>query len=198
MSWFARVRRQFERRAKEFAGKPIVYVEIGVHRGDSAAWIARNILTHPKSKGFGIDPYTDHPDSQQWKAEAQDHLAATGVNWTWLPLPSQQALSRWEYGPIDLLYIDGKHQACNVLVDFCLAWPWLRVGSGVIFDDYAIGLRKPFPHVPEAVRAIEDCFCTLLEPWGEPHIERQAYFKVRAKDVSRRWYHDCHMPEKRK
>jgi len=70
---------------------------------------------------------------------------------------------------IDVLYIDGRHDADRVLMDFVLAWDHLKVGAGIIFDDFSIGMRKPFPHVPEAIEAIKIAFEGLVEVWGKPN-----------------------------
>lgn len=37
---------------------------------------------------------------------------------------------------MDLIYIDGSHEAPDVLSDACLAFTLLRVGGVMIFDDY--------------------------------------------------------------
>lgn len=37
----------------------------------------------------------------------------------------------------DVIYIDGEHFARNALEDAVLAWPLLKVGGYMIWDDYA-------------------------------------------------------------
>ena len=44
-------------------------------------------------------------------------------------------------GTFDLIYIDGSHQAPDVLVDAVLAFQLLRVGGLMIFDDYLWSLE---------------------------------------------------------
>lgn len=200
--WFRSVRRGFARRVREFSGKPIVYVEIGCWLGASASWIALNVLTHPESMGYGIDPYTElrksFTEDGKIKHAAEEmrcvrdaahgRMAALGnQNWAWIEETSEHALSTWPHGNIDLLYIDGQHSSMNVVLDFVLAWPHLRVGSGVIFDDYEIGARRGVCGVPEAITAIDLAWGNLLEPWRDNHIGRQAYFKVRKKDTDPVW-----------
>ena len=42
-------------------------------------------------------------------------------------------------GYFDLIYIDGDHSAKGVLADATMAWPLLRIGGIMIFDDYLWG-----------------------------------------------------------
>jgi hypothetical protein len=99
--------------------------------------------------------------------------------------PSVDALRFWQE-PIDILYIDGQHEAPYALMDFVLAWPLMNVGGLIVFDDYGIGSRKSFPCVPEAVRSVELAFAGLAEPLGK--YSRQAAFRVVKKDVDAAWF----------
>lgn len=189
--WFRRVANEFCPLMSPFAGTPVNYVEIGCWEGASAEWVARNILTHPESRGFGIDPYDGvhvlrHSDEvMQSRCEIAARRLAFCDRWQWIRSTSQQALRSW-MTPIDILYIDGQHEAPYVLADFVLAWPHLRVPGLVIFDDWAIGLRKRFPCVPEAVRAIERTFAGLVEP-ARPY-GRQAALRILKKNVDTEWF----------
>jgi hypothetical protein len=176
--WFNKVRREFSRYVKPFIGQPITYVEIGCWIGGSAEHVARTVLTHDDARGFGIDPYDPmgkrHPASEMAKVQATAHAAlapySAAGKWTWIQDRSQNALRTWEHGPIDLLYIDGSHFAHDALLDFCYAWPHLKVGSVVIFDDYGIGIRNrlktQIPDVPDACEAVLAAFGLFLKPIG--------------------------------
>lgn len=197
--WFNRVRPRFGRILKRFRGKPIVYVEVGCWGGASAEWVARNILTHPHAIGIGIDPYAiddvkpGHP-VEEIKAIAAKRLEFMGDRWLWVYDRSQEVLRDWEEViwdsglylshqefTIDALYLDGSHWAQDVVQDFALAWPYLKVGSVVIFDDYRVRRRKGFPHVAEAYHAIMDCWGPMLRELQPPL--RQAAVEVVAKTV---------------
>lgn len=43
----------------------------------------------------------------------------------------------------DLIYIDGSHEAPDVLLDAALAFPLLRIGGTMIFDDYLWSMQRP-------------------------------------------------------
>lgn len=172
--WFDKVRKEFSRIVSRFNGQKIVYVEVGVWFGDSAKWTMDNIVAPGGGFGFGIDPYADDNRKlsqhrlQEIQHEARQLLMPheAAERWSWIYERSQVALRRW-IGPIDLLYLDGSHHAQDVLMDFCYAWPHLKVGSVVIFDDYGIGRRKEkegVPHVPTACDAIMSCFKLFVNP----------------------------------
>lgn len=188
--WFWAVRREFGRRAMEFAGKPIVYVEVGCWYGASAWWMCDRVLTHPEARGYGIDPYLPEPkhDAEYMgRVRLFARRLMRGKRWTWIYAQSQQALQSHSWDnrrSIDLLYLDGLHTASGVLSDWCLAWPYLKVGSGVILDDYFWGRRKPHSGVAEAVEAIKMTFGGMVEPWGDVSGTPFQYgFKVVSKNA---------------
>jgi hypothetical protein len=167
VAWFNRVKHEFIPRVMPYAGKPITYVEIGVWQGITARWMCEKILTHPQSHGIGIDPYLKvgrHTPEQmlEVKRKAEENLAPYG-QWSWLFADSKRAMRRWRR-PIDILYLDGMHEAPQVMQDFALAFPYMREGGLVIFDDFEIGQRKRVPCVPEAVAAILIAFDGAIEP----------------------------------
>jgi len=59
----------------------------------------------------------------------------------------------------DFIYIDGSHQAPDVITDACMAWPLLRVGGVMVFDDYGWGEPLPATHKPKmAIDAFVDIY----------------------------------------
>jgi predicted O-methyltransferase YrrM len=177
--WFGRVKREFEPLARRFIGQKINYVEIGTWAGAACEWVAQNILaTHPESRGFGIDPYpTDRKkyDVTAIKALAAARVSFLGDRWRWIYAPSSVGLltaRQWlHFGSVDLLYIDGAHEASEVVQDFVLAWPLLKPGSVVIFDDFWCprGSNRSWPNVAEAVQAIHIAWRGLIKPVGHHH-----------------------------
>lgn len=43
----------------------------------------------------------------------------------------------------DMIYIDGSHTPWDVMADACGAWPMLRIGGILVFDDYTWPLGEP-------------------------------------------------------
>ena len=184
-NWFRRTRGEFCPIADQFAGRPIVYVEIGNWAGASLEYVCLNVLTHPESIAVGIDPYDQALERARWdvaeiKEIAKNRVAAAiGDRGHWIYEPSETGLLKLpailKGRSIDLLYIDGQHEAPNVLLDFLLAWPHLKDGSIVIFDDYVKKIAYHLSHVRHAVAAIELCFAHRVRPF---HIGRQYALEV--------------------
>ena len=57
---------------------------------------------------------------------------------------SQDLLRAMTGEPFDLVYIDASHEAADVLADAVLAWPLLKPGGFLGFDDYT-SRRFPEP-----------------------------------------------------
>lgn len=172
--WFRRTSGEFKPVMERFKGQPITYVEIGCFAGACCDWVAREILTHPESRGIGIDPYP--PDGRRTPEQIEaikQHAAALvrpltcAGRWLWVYQDSAAVLRNFGSflgdRPIDALFIDGNHWGHAALTDFVLAWKYLRVGSVVIFDDFGIGKRKSHPHVPAAVEAVVGAFGSLVK-----------------------------------
>ena len=70
-----------------------------------------------------LAPYA--PRVEKIKAHSKDALSLLGVTGR----------------RFDFVYLDGSHRATDVYADACLAWPMVRPGGALLFDDYTwIGL----------------------------------------------------------
>ena len=62
------------------------------------------------------------------------------------------------------VYVDGSHIARDVLTDACMAWPLLRVGGFMVFDDYLWGDISRPNHTPKpAIDAFVNLFIEQLQ-----------------------------------
>jgi len=137
-------------------GKPRRFLEIGSFEGKSATWIIENMM-QPGDTLLCVDTWKggfEHADINMAEVERRfDHNIAVALNKSgmdprcirkikedsvyalayqmrWLPSPSH----RFEF-----IYIDGSHQAPDVLTDAVMAWQLLAMGGIMIFDDYLWG-----------------------------------------------------------
>ena len=80
-------------------------------------------------------------------------------------LAAQLRGSKPEYIAVyDFIYIDGSHTAPDVLTDACMAWPLLKEGGLMVFDDYLWGPRRDILHRPKlAIDAFTNIFAETAE-----------------------------------
>jgi hypothetical protein len=164
-NWFSSGgrRRNFKRALKHLKDQPCLYVEVGVFRGDSLSWVARNILTHEDSRAIGVDPWAPGCMGKRWTgAEINENYRL-----------AQKAIRKWndrvelakttsaeffaagtlQPGTVDAIYLDGLHDPEPLAADFRAAWELLKVGGVLIVDDYKARTSK-IPAVIEALAKV--------------------------------------------
>lgn len=88
-------------------------------------------------------------------------------------------LAHWVDGKnlYNFIYIDGSHTAKDALTDACMAWPLLKQGGIMVFDDYLWGESRDILHRPKM--AVDFFVNTFAEGLDIVHIGHQ--FAVRKK-----------------
>jgi predicted O-methyltransferase YrrM len=116
------------------AGTPgLRMLEIGSFEGRSAVWFLENVLTADDATLVCVDPFYAETE------ERFDHnIEVTGVasKVTKIKRRSDDYLASRPADAFDLIYIDGDHHASSVLFDGMLAFPLLKPGGLLLFDDY--------------------------------------------------------------
>lgn len=166
--WHSRHVPQWEINLAPLCGQPASCLEIGSHEGRSAVWIVEHLLTNPAASLTCIDPWPSAAAEQLFDA----NIAATGCQCQVRKIKafSHVALRRLE-GEFDFIYLDGNHEARNVLEDAVLCFRLLRSAGILIFDDYLWNRKRRVVHPPKS--AI-DCFLALWDEWLEVlHLGRQ-------------------------
>ena len=127
---------------------PVRILEIGAYRGEATAWFLRNLCGHAESRVYAVDTFegsAEYTDTNFSKVEQafQASICATGrqARVVKLKMLSYQALlqlntefNRQPY--FDVVLIDASHEAADVMMDGVMAFPLLKVGGVMIFDDY--------------------------------------------------------------
>jgi predicted O-methyltransferase YrrM len=118
------------------AGKPhLRFLEVGTYEGRSALWWLDNILTHRTSVLYVVDPWRNCPDREvRCRANLREFAASGRV--TIRKGPSREILPGFPEGSFDFVYIDGSHEAADVLLDGLLCLPLVKRGGLLLFDDY--------------------------------------------------------------
>jgi predicted O-methyltransferase YrrM len=120
-------------------------VEIGSFEGRSALWLLANLLRHPDSRLACIDSFAggaEHQPSQvrglyeRFRANIEAGGDARKVEV--LRGDSFSGLTRLiaRGDAADLVYVDGSHEAPDVLADLVLGFRLLRPGGVLLCDDY--------------------------------------------------------------
>jgi len=136
-----------------YAGREdLRYLEVGLFEGRSAIWMLENVLTHPSSRLVGIDPFDDPYGVEGVEARFYANLEKSGAAKRVQVIKgySQLELRKLPLESFDIIYIDGSHDAPDVLEDAVLAHRLLKAGGMLMFDDYTWNLKVPLLRRPEA------------------------------------------------
>ena len=120
----------------------LAILEVGSFEGRSAIFWLEYL---PRSTITCIDTFKGttkfHHDTE---GRFDRNLATYGQRVCKIKSPSATALARLsaDGARFDLAYIDGSHWRDDVMVDCLLAWPLLRPGGLMIFDDYELDPQK--------------------------------------------------------
>ena len=152
------------------------FLEIGSFEGRSTVWMLENMLDDggwidcidtweggEEHTGAQLDGVEARFDRNTEKAMLK-FACETGVlrNVEKLKGSSVSRLADMltnQVGSYDFIYIDGSHVAKDVMTDACMAWPLLKSGGIMVFDDYLWGAPLTVTHKPKL--AI-DFFTTLF------------------------------------
>jgi len=128
------------------AAQPKTVVEVGSYEGRSALWILENLLGHEGSVLHCVDTFeggVEH-DAVQTTGLLARFAANIGVK-------------------ADFVYVDGSHQAPDVLADLVLAFQVLRPGGVLICDDYLWSNEGPGTEdVLNSPKIAIDAFTTIF------------------------------------
>jgi hypothetical protein len=185
MPWFNRGgARPFNKHVLPLAGQKLHYLEIGVFDGDGLVWMLKNVLTHPRSRAWAVDPWLPllpWRDAEEMEGHYQRTWRACRPYGKKVKLHRQMSsvfLRQHNIPPhwFDVVYIDGDHNAIPCLDDLVLTWPLLKVGGIMIIDDYK--LNHPADYMVKAV--VDGVMDAIYGPYVEElfHGYQVAYRKT--------------------
>lgn len=152
--------------APEWAGKPVVYLELGVFEGQSIVWMLQKILTHPDSRAVGVDPWLQTTKLDEETMEAVMNRAEHNVEpWSdrcrLIRANSAEVLRKMcsrggfggiKKGTVDVCLVDGNHNALAVLDDLRHVHRLMRPGGWMLLDD-VINVHEKKDHVRQGLDA---------------------------------------------
>ncbi len=151
----------------KWCDKPITYLELGVFEGMSLTWMFQNVLTHPKSKAVGVDPWLlttklgsetmegvmrqAYHNLSPWIKEGQcELLRANSAEFLRKCLGRRPCCGIRE-NSVDVCMIDGNHHALAVLDDARWCYKLMKPGGWMLFDDVENDIPK-VDHVKDGVK----------------------------------------------
>lgn len=157
--------------------RPSRILEVGSFEGRGSCYFIRQAAKNPQSEVHCVDTWgggVEHGGEDMRAVEARFHrntalaLEATPkiVAFTAHKDASDVALARLlasgKRNYFDLVYIDGSHQAPDVIADAVLAFRLLRLGGLLVFDDYLWAEKLPGgTDVLRCPRIAVDAFASL-------------------------------------
>lgn len=170
----------------KLAGPCRKYLEIGSFEGRSACWMLQHAMT-PDGSVYCIDTWEGSPEIVE-RVSVKDSFELFKRNVNAIKKPDQEIkiyrrksvdalanlLMMGNESSFDLIYIDGSHAGADVLTDACMAWPLLRKGGVMIFDDYLFQINQPgMDHCPKfAIDAFTAVFKSKMQfvASGDQHV----------------------------
>jgi hypothetical protein len=158
-NWFGYVQANFEEFLTPLAGKDdLKFLQLGVFTGDASVWLAENILTGKGSWLYDVDTWkgSDEADHKPMDFDDVYITYATKIdkfkNIYHLKSTTTWFLSSTRRDPdYDFIYIDADHTTVGVILDAELAWPQLKSGGIMAFDDYLWGHESGDPRLAPQV-----------------------------------------------
>jgi predicted O-methyltransferase YrrM len=185
--WFSQAPEVWEHLIPMLPGTPgeRSFLEIGSYEGRSAIWIAENMMQGDDSL-YSVDTWEG---GEEHSAEDMDAVMQRffrnkdklenlkQVNWRCTRDTSVDAMVELLFveDAFDFIYIDGSHQAKDVLTDACMAWQLLKPGGIMVFDDYLWGDPRDVLHRPKL--AIDAFVNIFAEDLTVLHVGKQLVIK---------------------
>ncbi len=152
-TWFDANITSWTEKLAHLAGQPDVHaLELGCWEGRASCWLLEHILTGPGATLTVIDTFQGSAEhvgvdmaavERRFRANTAPYAERLAV----IKDSTMQGLARllqdytgWDF---DFIYVDANHAQVDTLTDGVMAWPLLKVGGLMCFDDYL--WRHPMP-----------------------------------------------------
>ena len=165
VDWFTRHIPLWSRLLAPLAGQPVEALEIGVFEGRSTVWLLENVLTHPDARLTWVDTFAGSPEHARMdlgglESRFRGNVARFAGKASGHVGRSADVLPGLPRDRFDFIHVDGSHEAPDVLADAVLAWPLLKVGGVMAFDDYA---WREFPEPERLPGPAIDAFLAVMK-----------------------------------
>lgn len=133
---------------EDYRGQPDVRIlEIGSYEGRSAIWFLENVLTHPTASLVCVDFF--NPFFFSMRFDHNIRVSGRSNQVTKLKGHADAIVYTLPLNYFDIIYIDGSHDAADVLMDAMLCWRRVKLGGIILFDDYLWAPETPPTERPQ-------------------------------------------------
>lgn len=156
--WFTHAIPSLSKWLAHLKDKKCYALEIGCYEGRGTCWLMENF---PNMEVVVVDTFNgndEHRDRGLSFDGVYERFNANVQRWAdrvEVLRGKSAAVVRSLHGPYDFVYVDGSHHAADVLTDACMAWPIIKSGGVLVFDDYEWDHYKEPERNP---RIAVDCF----------------------------------------
>jgi predicted O-methyltransferase YrrM len=143
---------------------PAKVLEIGCFEGRSTVWMIENLFRPRGGTIFCVDAWETTPEAEIFFNRNTTIALSNRPDVRLSKLKGKSTLVLSElvnshYGNFDLVYIDGSHDAPDVLCDLTLAFHLCRSGGLMICDDYLWNFGENPCSTPKlAIDSFVNCF----------------------------------------
>lgn len=166
------------------SSRPSVIIEIGSYEGRSTCWMLDNLVGNPGTRLYCIDTFEGSLEHAADKARNLHERFVSNIHLTGKAGQVQVCVGRSDEMLVrlvsqgvraDFIYVDGSHQAADVLSDAVLAWKLLKPGGLLIFDDYLWPLYQdqPLLNPKIAIDAFVNCHLNQIR---YVHVAQKSQF----------------------
>jgi predicted O-methyltransferase YrrM len=143
------------------------FLQIGTYTGDASVWLRENVLTNPTSYLTDVDTWegSDEAVHKEWDWQSVEQVYDEKVaKYSNVIKHKSKSVDFFNFTDkqYDFIYIDGDHTEDAVYLDACLAWPLLKSGGIMAFDDYhwnhesGLDSMRPGPAIDRFVKENKD------------------------------------------
>lgn len=149
----------FEAFLTPLAGKDdLKFLQLGVFTGDASVWLAKNILTGKGCWLIDVDTWkgSDELDHKSMDFDDVYEVYKTKTK-IYKTIKHFKSTTTWFLSSVrkdpdyDFIYVDADHTTVGVILDAELAWPQLKSGGIMGFDDYTWGHASGDPRLAPQV-----------------------------------------------
>ena len=136
----------WERMLQEWVDRPLQLLEVGSYEGRSTIWFLEHVLTHPGARITCVDFF---PPLLELVFDHNVRVSGFGPRIRKLKGRSGDLLPGLSASSFEVIYVDGSHEAADVLLDAALCWKLLKPGGLLLFDDYLWHEELPLSRRPQ-------------------------------------------------